>query len=416
MPVSIVDEIAALGSELNANQYKLVRLAARYDTELEWYEQGFDSPSMAIAATLDIHTSTAREWIRVGHALDELPEIDRAFRGNGLSYAKTRILTRWADPTNEQELLELAADRTANRLTTAVANYLAGDETDAERDQRHHDNRSVTMHIDGDGMVIIRVAVPPAIGKQVAESVDTIVQQVAATLIDVPSEKCASVISDASADARQPHLVNQANTSCSRHASADAATDSTMQEQLAQLKQRWQPADADDSWIPSMAQQRADAFVLLFLGKNIELTTEVVIHVRGDGSTFDDGTPITNNAVCQRLGGSFIRTMTHNNEGRPIDASNRRRHPTTRQKRVVLERHNHECVDCQGTELLELDHNPPFEQTRHTVTTELEPRCAPCHRARHRSEAAAISAKSEVIDRADGVRTSSTTSTVATRQ
>ena len=75
MAVSIVDEIAALGSELNANQYKLVRLAARYDVELEWYEQGFDSASLAIAATLDIHTSTAREWIRVGHALDELPEI-----------------------------------------------------------------------------------------------------------------------------------------------------------------------------------------------------------------------------------------------------------------------------------------------------------------------------------------------------
>ncbi len=158
-----------------------------------------------------------------------------------------------------------------------------------------------------------------------------------------------------------------------------------MTEQLRQLKQRWQPAD-DGFWIPTLAQQRADAFVLLFLGRNIELVTEIVIHIRGDGTTFDDGTPITDNAVCRQLDHAFIRAMIHDSRRRPIDASNRRRHPTTRQKRVVLETHNHECVDCQATDLLELDHNPPYQQTRHTITTELEPRCAPCHRARHRHQ------------------------------
>ena len=162
-----------------------------------------------------------------------------------------------------------------------------------------------------------------------------------------------------------------------------------MWEQLRELKRQWQPDDDDGFVMPSLAQQRADAFVLLFLGKNIELTTEVVIHVRGHGTTFDDGTPVTDSAVCQRLDESFVRLLLHDIEGRPIDASNRRRHPTTRQKRVGLEAHNHECVDCQSPDLIELDHNPPYEQTRHTVTTELEPRCAPCHRARHRREALA---------------------------
>jgi len=234
--------------------------------------------------------------------------------------------------------LELAHDRTANRLTIAIAGYLAGDETDEERDQRLHDNRSVTVYTDADGMLIIR------------ESLNAVSGQ---------------------------------------NASADASDGPTMQEQLCQLKHQWQPADDDGFVMPSLAQQRADAFMLVFLGKNIELTTEVVIHVRGDGTTFNDGTPVTNNAVYQRLDQSFIRLLLHDIEGKPIDASNRRRHPTTRQKRVVLEAHNHECVDCQSPDLLELDHNPPYEQTRHTITTELEPRCAPCHRARHRCEALA---------------------------
>ena len=136
---------------------------------------------MAIARALDIHDSTAREWIRVGHALDELPLIHEAFAANALSYAKTRILTRWADGENEADLLGLAHDRTANRLTTAIASYLAGDETDDERDQRQHENRSVTVYTDSEGMVIIRAALPANIGKPVAEALNTVIKRVAAT-------------------------------------------------------------------------------------------------------------------------------------------------------------------------------------------------------------------------------------------
>ena len=392
MHAPLVEQIASLGVELNANQYKVVRLAAQYDTTLEWFHEGHKSSAVAIARALDIHDSTAREWIRVGHALDELPLVHGAFARNELSYAKTRIVTRWADAENEVELLEIAHDRTANRLTTAIAGYLAGDETDEERDQRQHESRSVTTCTDADGMLIIRLALPPNVGKHVVEAIDTVVQQVAATPFGEPGDE-----PDASADVSDLQTVSSNITLGGRNASADApngrTTDGrpicepTMAEQLRQLKRQWQPADDDGFFMPSLAQQRADAFVLLLLGKNIELVTEVVIHVRGDGTTFDDGTPVTNNAVCQRLDQSFVRMLLHDIEGRPIDASNRRRHPTTRQKRVVLEAHHHECVDCQSPDLLELDHNPPYEQTQHTVTTELEPRCAPCHRARHRREA-----------------------------
>ena len=68
--------------------------------------------------------------------------------------------------------------------------------------------------------------------------------------------------------------------------------------------------------------------------------------------------------------------------GRPINASNRRRHPTARQKRVVLER-DRCCVYCGSTDLLQYDHQPDYEQTRHTITEELCIRCAICHHKRH---------------------------------
>lgn len=398
MHAPIVEQIAALGSELNANQYRLVRLAAQYDIELEWFAAGFASPATAIAQKLDIHSSTAREWIRVGHSLDSLPLIDQEFRANRLSYAKTRILTRWADADNEQELLDLAVDRSANRLTIAVAKFLAGDETASERDLRHHDNRSVTVHTDAEGMIIIRAALPPNIGKQVASAVAAIVQRVAATPLENGVEGVDDLVRESgqgtgggtSAGACAPQsvveLASPGDVGASAEAPSEPTTAETMTEQLRGMKRRWQAIDADDFFIPSLAQQRADAFVLLFLGLNINIATEVVVHVRGDGVTFDDGTPLTESAVCQRLGESFVRAMVHDSERKPIDATNRRRHPTTRQKRIAMEAHNHECVECQSTELLELDHNPPYEQTRHTVSTELEPRCAPCHRARHKRE------------------------------
>ncbi len=268
MAPPLVEQIASLGVELNANQYMVVRLAAVYDATLEWFHDGFKSSAVAIARALDIHDSTAREWIRVGHALDELPLVHDAFATNVLSYAKTRILTRWADSENEADLLELAYDRTANRLTTAIAGYFAGDETDDERDQRQQENRSVTVYTDAEGMVIIRAALPANIGKHVAEAVDAVVRQVAATPFGGPVEEVASEEPDASADVPPPHSVKDLATLSGRNASADAPADPTMGEQIRQLKAQWQPADDDGSFMPCLAQQRADAFVLLFLGTN----------------------------------------------------------------------------------------------------------------------------------------------------
>lgn len=407
---SAVDQLIELGFELNANHYRVVHLAARYDEELDWLRQGLESPAAGIANRLQIHTATAREWIRVGHSLRDLPLIDAAFGANEISYAKARILTRWADPDNEAQLLTLAENRTANRLTTAIAQLLAIDEDDESRDQRHHAARSLTSYTDGDGMVVIRIALPPTSAKPVIAAVEELVRRIAQTPIDEadetrpdppasaslpptvtePEATTTACGHDAPAGASEPPNVTKpdtATTPCSEDAPADTprAPDSALSGILRQLSRRWQP-DTGDSTIPSLAQQRADAFAILFLDLDIALTTEVIIHVRGDGNTFNDGTPITTNAIARQLDDSFIRLLIHDAERRPVNASSRRRHPTTRQKRVVMETHHHECVDCARTDLLELDHNPPYHLTRHTITTELEPRCAPCHRARHRTQ------------------------------
>ena len=401
--LSAWEELEALGWAINANQYRVVHLAARFDEELEWYRLGHRSASAWIASQLQIQTSTAREWIRVGHALRHLPSIDAAFAAHEISYAKVRIVTRWADDDNESLLLELARERNASRLSLAIARAFAdGGETDAERDTRLHEERSLTTWTDGDGMTVVRIVLAPSVAKPVVAAVDEMVRRIAQTPLDatkVPdgpaaSERCDQPVTAAVADdgAQTPSAGAFGRPSVSEPSPTVAPVPETAADSLPatlrDLRRRWQPSDADDWRIPSLTQQRADAFVALLLGCDIDLTTEVVLHVRGDGITFDDGTPTTSHAVLRQLDETFIRLLIHDAERRPINASRRQRHATTRQKRVVMETHGHECVDCQSTDLLELDHNPAFQQTRHTVVEELEPRCAPCHRARHRTAAA----------------------------
>jgi hypothetical protein len=107
-----------------------------------------------------------------------------------------------------------------------------------------------------------------------------------------------------------------------------------------------------------------------------------VLHVRADGCRLDDGSPIAGSVVERIAPTSFIRTMIHDADSRPINASGRHRHPTDRQRRVVKER-DRVCTDCGDTsDFFEYDHSPPFESSRRTLVDELQLRCWKCHRVR----------------------------------
>ena len=81
---------------------------------------------------------------------------------------------------------------------------------------------------------------------------------------------------------------------------------------------------------PSVAQQHCDALEQILTGTAGTIDTEVIVHVRADGATLDDGTPIPDSVVEAIAPESFIRALIHDTRNRPIDATGRRRHPTTR--------------------------------------------------------------------------------------
>jgi len=319
----------AAGERWSAGQRELVGLVAELDASQEWALDRSPTCAHWVAAALDVEVCTAREWLRIGRALRELTVIDAAFAEGRVSYSKVRALTRVATAENEAELCRLAERVPAGRLGHALGAWLVRHETPAETEARQHEARGLWWRVDPDGMVVGVFRLAPARAAQLTTAVDAAVS------------RCDP---DASADARE----------------ACAA--------------RW----------PSVAQQRADALIELIAEGGATLATEIVLHVRGDGCTLDDGTPVAA-AIVERIApDAFLRALIHDAYGRPIDASGRHRHPTTRQRRVVRER-DRGCVDCGSTEFLEYDHEPPFEQTGRTVVAELRLRCRECHRARHRA-------------------------------
>ena len=309
-------QLVEVGWRASDNQSEVVTLAAEFADGSEWAAAGYSTPGRWIGEMLEIAPRTANEWIRVGRSLRELPFTAAALKEREISFTKAKELTRAATPGNEADLLEIAAVTRASDLSKEVARYLRFSEPDESIDARQKGARSVRWQTEHDGTVLLTMRLSPVDAGFVVAGIDGEV-----------------------------------------------------------MRQAQVPRDSE-SW-PSLAQQRADAVVALFRGCGASAAAEVVIHVRGDGATLDDGTPVTESAVAELVDESFVRALIHDAEGRPINASSRQRHPTTRQKRVVKER-DRACIDCGSTELLEYDHVPDFEQSQRTLVDELQLRCAVC--------------------------------------
>ncbi len=327
--VSLRAAVIEAGHRWSIGQRELVHLAAELERSEEWARDGAPTCAHWIADALDVEVCTAREWLRIGRALQELPSTDDAFEDGRLSYSKVRTLTRVATSDTEAELCLLAEHVPAGRLGCALAAWQSRRETPAETEARQQASRRLTWRTDVDGTILGVFKLAPIDGAVFIGSVDARVRR------------------------NRPD------------ASADASSGTP----------RW----------PSLAQQRADALVALARDGGSNVTTEIVVHVRGDGCALDDGTPVSETVVERIAPSSFLRALIHDADGNPVNASGRRRHPSARQRRVVRER-DRVCVDCGSTDLLEYDHDPQYQSSGQTVVDELHFRCWRCHRKRHAAE------------------------------
>jgi hypothetical protein len=120
-----------------------------------------------------IDLGTARQKVRVAHALRCLPLVTEAFAAGRLSYSKVRALTRVATPENEPQLLELALTGTAAHLERIVRAYrgaLGADEV--ANANRVHERRGVQWFHDDDGSLVLTARLEPEQGALVRRALE----------------------------------------------------------------------------------------------------------------------------------------------------------------------------------------------------------------------------------------------------
>jgi len=145
-PIDQLDEsILALTTRLNAASYELLVLIREFDERAGFVQWGLQSSAEWLAWRCDLSLTTAREKVRVAHALKCLPLISSAFQTGELSYAKVRALTRVARRDNEEALLAFALRHTAVTVAERCRELRCGSETSIDAAERAWSGRSLRI-------------------------------------------------------------------------------------------------------------------------------------------------------------------------------------------------------------------------------------------------------------------------------
>jgi 5-methylcytosine-specific restriction endonuclease McrA len=155
------DEIAELSAHLEAATARLLDLIRAFDARGGW-NTGFQSCAAWLSWRVGLDIGAARERVRVARALGTLPLLARALASGELSYAKVRALTRVATPETEARLLAVGRAGTAAHVEQIVRGWRRVDrKAEARESARRHRSRTLHVHQDEDGMVVVRGRLEP---------------------------------------------------------------------------------------------------------------------------------------------------------------------------------------------------------------------------------------------------------------
>jgi Domain of unknown function (DUF222)/HNH endonuclease len=167
MPLERLEaEITEWAGHLAAAECRWIQLVAEYDRREGWAHWGCHSAVQWLGWHCGLGGRAARERVRVGHALRELPQITAEFAAGRLSYSKVRALTRVATPMNEGDLVMLAEHATASQVDRIVSAYrgVLTVEEEVERANRQVAEQYLRTDTEDDGSMSIHARTPSEVG------------------------------------------------------------------------------------------------------------------------------------------------------------------------------------------------------------------------------------------------------------
>jgi len=170
---AIQSEIVSLCADIHRAEYRLLELIEQLDTSRPWRHEHMPSCAHWLNAHCGLDLVTAREKVRIAHALPKLPLIRDAFRLGELSYSKVRAITRVADWSNEAELVAVARAKTAAHVVRIVKEM-----RQVERLRESHAafaayrHRTFASHTDEVGTLIFEGRLPAEQGELLLQALD----------------------------------------------------------------------------------------------------------------------------------------------------------------------------------------------------------------------------------------------------
>ena len=168
-------DLIALAGQMNAAEYRFIRLLGEFDDTGGWRGEGIRSFSHWLNWKIGMGAVMAREKVRVARALPDLPLIDAAFSSGAVSYSKVRAMTRVATPENEQFLLQIAEHGTASQMEYLVRKYETCKRLEEPKDSdAWKREKFLRCCQDENGMLVIRARLPIEEGALVVQALDLI--------------------------------------------------------------------------------------------------------------------------------------------------------------------------------------------------------------------------------------------------
>ncbi|HBR27394.1 MAG TPA: HNH endonuclease [Rhizobiales bacterium] len=163
-------EIGELSAHIAAATCRWLGLVAEFDRRNAHEVWGFHSCGAWVAWRCAIDPRSAREHVRIAHALEELPLVREKFSHGELSYSKVRAITRIATPETEDELVEMARFATAAQLDRLVRGFRRA--VSLESAEAAHRDRFLSWEWDEDGSLCFRGRLAPEDGALFLQAVE----------------------------------------------------------------------------------------------------------------------------------------------------------------------------------------------------------------------------------------------------
>jgi hypothetical protein len=139
------DAIEQLGALVVATTAEMLDVVTAADRQEDWRIDGATSMTAWLVAMLHVSFATAKEWVRVGAALDRLPHLREAFSEGMLSWDQVRHATVFVTPEQDEEAARSLPSLSAAQIEEMAR--FARRRTAREADRAKRD-RSFTWHKD----------------------------------------------------------------------------------------------------------------------------------------------------------------------------------------------------------------------------------------------------------------------------